>query len=687
MIQELLSLALPIGKFFIASALMVVFYKLLYRGKSTFNASRFYLLTIAVVSILLSQFNIVVYTPPVKVVEIEAPRISVLVSGQSTMSVPTAQVTSAAAPTLQAKEPVILSKFMEYLTVRNVAFTLYGVVTLVLFILFFIQLFKILWYKKKGKVMAKDAFNLVINPKIPTPFSFYKSIFINESITGSKLEMILKHELWHIKHRHFLDVFLIEVIVRIFWFNPVLWWVRRELRNVDEFQTDRSVLDEGHDLYKYQTIILEEVMENNSYLANSFNSSFTKKRFIMMKNTYQTSLATLRRVLYVPFLVVVFSLLSFTVGKSEVRYVEKQTEKSELSNKQELPAVADAPVNPKNDTLELVNKVINEYPNKLNIVIDKLKKIQRYDNLKLYSVDMNLIASTLGIKFDANNSDLEPAISGWTGVTNTQFENTINQLTASKKAISDLKLIKPSNQKILLLRNELGKINQDALIKTIIIFISGDKTKNLSIISKTITFSNLSPINQENSEKEKIVKKFGLTQEQMLKSGLTEEILNKTIENSIIVFSDELPKLIEKLEKLISNYNLQSLKENLVSAVIIEGQFKLVLKNVNPNSFCDEFFATVTKEDLQECLENFIKIKNNFEKLKKIQNPDVRYKGYKTQEQELSAQKVKMKIDLEVERIRNFENPRVQQIGGSTLKSYSPSEYYKNVNLGSAIVK
>ena len=99
MIQELLSLALPIGKFFIASALMLVFYKLLYRGKSTFNASRFYLLTIAVVSILLSQFNIVVYTPPAKVIEIETPRISVPASAQPVASILTTQVTTAAAAT------------------------------------------------------------------------------------------------------------------------------------------------------------------------------------------------------------------------------------------------------------------------------------------------------------------------------------------------------------------------------------------------------------------------------------------------------------------------------------------------------------------------------------------------------------------------------------------------------------
>ena len=670
MIQELLSLALPVGKFIIASALMVVFYKLLYRGKSSFNASRFYLLTIAVVSILLSQFNIVVYTPPAKVIEIEAPRISVPASGKPVTSVPTTQITTAVAPTAPVEEPTMLTKFMEYLTVRNVAFTLYGVVTLVLFILFFIQLFKILWYKKKGKVIAKDAFNLVINPKIPTPFSFYKSIFINESITGSKLEMILKHELWHIKHRHFLDVFLIEVIVRIFWFNPVLWWVRRELRNVDEFQTDRSVLDEGHDLYKYQTIILEEVMENNSYLANSFNSSFTKKRFIMMKNTYQTSLATLRRVLYVPFLIVVFSMLSFTVGKSEVRYVEKQTEKSEvkeLSTKKEVkvesPAVTKTPKKLTNDTLELANKVINEYPEKLDIVINKFKNIQKYDNLMIYFVDMQFIIRTLDIQYEAKDDKLKPQINGARGVLSDQLVGVINQLTESKKAITDFKLVESSNQKIDLLRKELGKIRQNSVIKTIISVVSGDETNNLSIISNTITLAKLNPIIPP---KENIVVKskspfITLTDEQ------ADRILS--------INSDELDKMIIKLEKLISEYSPQALKEDLLNAVKMENERKAILKEIEPNSFCDEFYATISKEELQECLLAFKTSKSNIEKIRKS---DSKSKGLSEINNSFMNQKVQMKILWELSRIKNI---------GRNQLSNSPSQFYKNVTQNSVNIK
>ncbi len=72
MIQELLTLCLPIGKYILAAAFMVAFYWFLFREKATFNNCRVYLLSIALVAILISQFSIVVYTPPARIVEIEA---------------------------------------------------------------------------------------------------------------------------------------------------------------------------------------------------------------------------------------------------------------------------------------------------------------------------------------------------------------------------------------------------------------------------------------------------------------------------------------------------------------------------------------------------------------------------------------------------------------------------------------
>ena len=429
MTQELLTLGLPIGKYILASALMVIFYWFLFREKATFNNCRLYLLSIALVAILISQFSIVVYTPPAKIVEIEAVQTMPIIINNpmnNTQSAITQTPVSATSPKAVEKsaEP---NKYLALLTVKNVALGVYISVTSVLFALLLVQLFRILALKRRGQMTVKDEFKVVESAEIPTPFSFYKTIFLSPNLTGSKLEMILKHEQWHIKHRHYLDVFIIEILVRLFWFNPVLWWVRRELRNVSEFHADRSVLDEGHNLYKYQTIILEEVMENNPYLANGFNNSFTKKRFIMMKNKCHIRFTTLRRALILPFFIAVFSLLCFTTGISQVRYKTKSTsnQQGKFHLKDSLVVTTDT-VNvdssfttdsikmilPDNSTLSLgasnlnkqqIDKALNDCSTQTALALKELDKIIRNNSKSIKNEDLNLIFKNLDMNGGGKN--------------------------------------------------------------------------------------------------------------------------------------------------------------------------------------------------------------------------------------------------------------------------------------------
>ena len=429
MIQQLLAFGLPIGKYILASALMVIFYWFLFREKATFNNCRLYLLSIALVAILISQFSIVVYTPPAEIVEIEAVQTMPIIINSpmnNTQSANTQTPVSATSPKAVEKsaEP---NKYLALLTVKNVALGVYISVTSVLFALLLIQLFRILALKRRGQLTVKDEFKVVESAEIPTPFSFYKTIFLSPNLTGSKLEMILKHEQWHIKHRHYLDVFIIEILVRLFWFNPVLWWVRRELRNVSEFHADRSVLDEGHNLYKYQTIILEEVMENNPYLANGFNNSFTKKRFIMMKNKCHIRFTTLRRALILPFFIAVFSLLCFTTGISQVRYKTKSTSnqqgkfhlKDSLvvttdtvnvdstfttdSIKMNLPNNTVISSGPVNLNKQQIDKAINDCSTQMALALKELNKIIRRNSGSVRNEEISLIFKNLDMNAGGEN--------------------------------------------------------------------------------------------------------------------------------------------------------------------------------------------------------------------------------------------------------------------------------------------
>ncbi len=327
---DLLAFAPAIGKFLLASALLVLFYLLLFRGKSSYNHCRVYLLSLAFLSVLLSQFNIEVYTPPVRTEVVQtivnqyvmpvAPAVTPALPNKSALSVPLSSTNPVSQKTATAPDALLTD-----ISPVKILVYLYAAVCVLLFLSLLYQYVQILRLTKRGRRELIDGIPVILNPAVPTPFSFLKTIFLPPNLTGDKRQMILRHEQWHIRHRHYIDVLLIEVITRLLWFNPVLWWVRSELRNVSEFQADRSVLDEGLNVYKYQTVILEEVMCNNPCLSNGFNNSFTRKRFIQMKNSSKIRLTTLRRVLLLPFFAALFSLLCFTTGQGQVKYVHRKT--------------------------------------------------------------------------------------------------------------------------------------------------------------------------------------------------------------------------------------------------------------------------------------------------------------------------------------------------------------------------
>ena len=154
-----------------------------------------------------------------------------------------------------------------------------------------------------------SGFDIYQSEKVRSGFSFYKFIFLSNSLSDGKYAIILQHEKWHIRHRHYIDMILIELLCRLFWFNPLAWWVRKELRSVGEFQVDKSVLSEGQDIYTYQTMILEDVISMNPYLAHGFNQSFTKKRFIKMKKSMPVFNLALNRTLLV---------VTFEIGRAHV---------------------------------------------------------------------------------------------------------------------------------------------------------------------------------------------------------------------------------------------------------------------------------------------------------------------------------------------------------------------------------
>ena len=105
----------------------------------------------------------------------------------------------------------------------------------------------------------------------------------------------------HLRYHHSLDLVFLEIVLLTQWFNPAVWLLKRELRDIHEYQADNGVLNHGIDATKYQLLLVKKAVGSSLYtLANSFNHSKIKKRITMMLKKKSNNWARLKLALLLP---------------------------------------------------------------------------------------------------------------------------------------------------------------------------------------------------------------------------------------------------------------------------------------------------------------------------------------------------------------------------------------------------
>ena len=405
MMHEILPWVLAVGKYILASGALLLFYRSFFRKNATYTESRVFLLSIAVAAALVSQFKIPVYAPATPFAQVEPPSSSTAFTHTTAVGTPSIKPYAKALDASKSNPAMLPSRiepsksdrvefsrvhllnYLKKLLDESFGWLLFGLYFLVLLSLSLnlaLQYAGIRRLRRKGETERKDGLKLVRHTSILCPFSFGKTIFLPVNLKDTQLEVILEHERWHIQHKHYVDVLIQEIGTCIFWFNPIQWLIRKDLRSIHEFQADRSVLDKGCDLFQYQTIILEEVMGNHIRLANGFNQSFTKKRFIQMKNQEPTKLSASRKLILVPFLTFLIATFCFVPGQSQVVKYSKgvTTTGPDGKTKTVVTTMTDTlKMNLANNlTKEQSSKFLDSISNSADKMIPILKKLEKVES-------------------------------------------------------------------------------------------------------------------------------------------------------------------------------------------------------------------------------------------------------------------------------------------------------------------
>ncbi|MEJ0079842.1 MAG: N-acetylmuramoyl-L-alanine amidase [Puia sp.] len=147
-----------------------------------------------------------------------------------------------------------------------------------------------------------------------TPFSFFRSIFWGEEmeINSSEGRQILRHELFHVRNHHSVDIIGMEIISILCWFNPIFLLISRELKLIHEYAADASAAAETNE-YEYAGLLLTKISGRPFPLTNPFFKNQIKRRIAMITQSNKNKKALTGRLMILPLLALLISLFSFKI--------------------------------------------------------------------------------------------------------------------------------------------------------------------------------------------------------------------------------------------------------------------------------------------------------------------------------------------------------------------------------------
>jgi formylglycine-generating enzyme required for sulfatase activity len=182
---------------------------------------------------------------------------------------------------------------------------------------------------KRNVSKRYKGYYIISLPEESPSFSFFSFIFLNKNnINAEDQENVLSHEEAHIKQKHSLDILFIEIVKIVFWFNPVIWFLKRSLLKIHECLADQySIRERSNNIFGYQSLLLKQYLSKiDIELAHSFNYSLIKFRIKMMTKKESVWWGKCKIAFALP--VLVFGLFAFSNTRtaiSQARVSDKDT--------------------------------------------------------------------------------------------------------------------------------------------------------------------------------------------------------------------------------------------------------------------------------------------------------------------------------------------------------------------------
>lgn len=185
---------------------------------------------------------------------------------------------------------------------------------LVLFLLHLaVQLFRMARFIRQCRRVAQGGVVLATGPAETPLASFFGFVFWHPGTVDERAQhLMFEHEMVHVRQWHSLDVVLIEVLIAMQWFNPLLYMYRRSLRTVHEYIADAYVVSRTRQRLAYAQLLADQITGKRAQpaLVNTFHS-LIQNRLIMLAKPPSGPLRRAKYLFSLPLFAALLLLFSF----------------------------------------------------------------------------------------------------------------------------------------------------------------------------------------------------------------------------------------------------------------------------------------------------------------------------------------------------------------------------------------
>lgn len=321
---------------------LTAFYSLYFFGfrrMSFHTLNRFYLLASLALSLTIPLLSyertevVVLESQPIEEVSIPVEEMQESAYNQSTVIQPTTSIEE------------ISDKTIDWIQIMN---TIYLLGVGVMMFVFVKNLLTVLYTIKKASVSVESLASCGTPPatvastllshrrshrklkilltKSQSNSSFFNYVFLNpDKLNPHEEALIIAHEGFHAQRLHTLDLLLLGILKAVFWFNPIVYFYQKSLKQIHEYEVD-ALMSATYDGREYAHLLLKLGVAPSALIINQFSTKPLSERIQFLFKTPTKNMKKLLYFLSLPLIAV--GVMAFAEEKVVRVYKEKLEQKN-----------------------------------------------------------------------------------------------------------------------------------------------------------------------------------------------------------------------------------------------------------------------------------------------------------------------------------------------------------------------